>query len=80
MQEWINDKKSIHDYVAMKLAKARLDLARFPHNAILNAFKEHPEGISPKYFKHMKSEGVDLSEPSAVGEAMKKSNAIAYRI
>jgi hypothetical protein len=80
MQEWINGKKSINDFVAMQLAAARVDLARFPHKAILNALKEHPEGVNPEYFGNMKSEGVDLSEPFAVGEAMKKSNAIAYRI
>ena len=80
MQEWIKKGKSVHDFVAMKLVKAEDDLDRFPHKAILNALKKHPEGISPKYFKHMKSEGVDLSEPFAVGEAVKKSNAIAYRI
>ena len=80
MQGWINDKKSIHDFVAMKLAKARNLLVRFPHKAILNALKEHPEGISPEYFNNMKSEGVDLSDPVAVGVAMKKSNAIVYHM
>ena len=80
MQEWIEEKKSIHDFVAMQLVKAEDDLVAFPHKAILKALKEHPEGISPKYFKHMENDGVDLSEPFAVGEAMKKSNAIAYRI
>ena len=80
MQGWINDKKSIHDFVAMKLAKARKLLMRFPHKAILNALKEHPEGISPEYFNNMKSEGVDLSDPVAVGVAMKKSNAIVYHM
>ena len=34
MQEWINKGKSIHDFVAMKLAVAEDDLARFPHEAI----------------------------------------------
>ena len=80
MQEWINKGNSVHDFVAMELAAARRDLARFPHKAILKALKEHPEGVDPEYFKHMENDGVDLSEPFAVGEAMKKSNAIAYRI
>ena len=80
MQEWINKGKSVHDFVAMELATARRDLAQFPHKAILNALKEHPEGVDPEYFKHMKNDGVDLSQLFAVGEAMKKSNAIAYRI
>ena len=50
MQEWINKGNSVHDFVAMELAAAEDDLAQFPHKAILNALKEHPEGISPKYF------------------------------
>ena len=55
-------------------------LFRSPHKAILNALKGHLEGVDPEYFKHMENKGVDLSEPFAVGEAMKKSNSIAYRI
>ena len=80
VQEWINKGKSINDIVTMKLVAARRDLAQFPHKAILNALKEHPEGVDPEYFKHMKSEGVDLSQPFAVNEAINKSNAFAYRI
>ena len=80
MQEWINKGKSVHDFVAMELAVAEDDLDQFPHKAILNALKEHPEGVDLEYFKHMASEGVDLSEPFGVDEAMKKSNALAYRI
>ena len=79
MQEWI-EKKSIHDFVAMQLVKAEDDLVAFPHKAILKALKEHPEGIRPEYFNNMKSKGVDLSNPFAVGASMKESNAIAYRI
>ena len=80
MEEWINEGKSVHDFVAMELAAARSDLAQFPHKAILNTLKEHPEGVDPEYFKNIENKGVDLSQPFAVGEAMKKSNAIAYRI
>ena len=64
-----------------KLAKADLDLAEFPHKAILKALKEHPEGISPKSFNNMGYRGVDLSSPKAIGTAMKRSNdAVVYRI
>ena len=52
----------------------------FPHQAILQALKEQPEGVSPEYFNNQKSYGIDLSNPKAVGEAMKDSNVIIYRI
>jgi hypothetical protein len=71
---------SLKQHVERVLADAELDLVGFPHKAILKALKEHPEGVSPKYFNNQKSEGVDLSEPKAVGVAMKRSNVIVYRI
>ena len=62
------------------LAKARANLVKFLHQEILKALKDHPEGVSPEYFKKQKHEGVDLSDCSAVGVSMKSSNAIVYRI
>jgi hypothetical protein len=44
------------------------------------ALKENPDEVSPEYFMNLKNEGVDLSNPRAVGTAMKGSNAIVYRI
>ncbi|MFN9982369.1 MAG: hypothetical protein ACK53Y_20750, partial [bacterium] len=71
---------SLKQHVEGVLAGAEGNLVAFPHQAILKALKEHPEGVPPKYFKKQKSEGVDLSEPKAVGVAMKRSNVIVYRI
>jgi hypothetical protein len=47
---------------------------------ILKALKEHPEGVPPELFNNVKYDGVDLSNPQAVGYAMKRSNATVYRI
>jgi hypothetical protein len=55
-------------------------LVAFPYKPILKALKEHPEGVSPEFFENMKCEGVDMSNPKAVGISMKTSNAIIYRI
>uniref|UniRef100_A0A7S0SRD8 ATPase AAA-type core domain-containing protein n=1 Tax=Chromulina nebulosa TaxID=96789 RepID=A0A7S0SRD8_9STRA len=64
------------------VADAEQDLIAFPHKPILKAIKDHPEltGIHPKYFNNSKNEGVDLSSPKDVGVAMKRSNAILYRL
>ena len=53
---------------------------KFCHQQILLALKEHPYGVSPEYFNNMKNEGVDLSDPVAVGTAMKRSDAVVYSI
>jgi hypothetical protein len=75
----LHDSESpVADFVTNLLAEARLDLVAFPHQAILKALKEHPGGVEPEYFKKQKDEGVDLSDPHAVGVAMKHSNAILY--
>ena len=71
---------SVADFVKGVLDNAELDLVAFPHQAILKALKEHPEGVSPEYFNNQENKGVDLSSPAAVGVAMKASNAIIYRI
>jgi len=75
-----NEGYSVERFVKKVLEEAHLELAAFPLKPILKALKEHPEGVSPKFFKNMKYEGVDLSDPQAVGYAMKRSNAIVYRI
>ena len=62
------------------LAKARADLVAFPHKTILKALKDHPEGVPPKYFENQEHKGISLFDPIAVGESMKRSNAIVYRI
>ena len=70
----------IRDFVDTVLSDAYQDFVDFPLKPILKALKEHPEGISPDYFKNQKYEGIDMSNPGAVGSAMKSSNAIIYRI
>jgi hypothetical protein len=45
---------------------------------ILKALKKNPEGVSPEYFGKEEYKGIDLSNPVAVGTAMKGSNAILY--
>ncbi len=59
---------------------ARQELEAFQLQPILKALKEHPDGVEPGSFKKKKYEGIDLSEPADVGDAMKKRNAIVYRI
>jgi len=75
-----NEGYSVERFVNKKLSTARLELVAFPLKPILKALKEHPEGVNPEFFKNMKYEGVDLTNPQAVGYAMKRSNAIVYRI
>jgi hypothetical protein len=71
---------SVEDYVTDVLGEANLQLLAFPHQLILKALKDQPEGVSPVYFNNRKDEGVNLSFPVAVGVAMKTVNAIVYRI
>ena len=71
---------SAKDYVADVLRDTRKFLVAFPHQEILKALKDHPEGVSPEYFHNVKDNGIDLSNPNAVGSAMKSVNAIVYRI
>ena len=80
MATMARDGTSVQDFVALKLKRATANLTAFQHQHILKALKEHPEGVSAAYFNKMKSEGVDLSNPKAVGVAMKDSNALTYRI
>jgi len=70
----------VERFVEKVLKEADMELTAFPLKPILNALKEHPEGVSPKFFNNVKYEGVDLSNPQAAGYAMKRSNAIVYRI
>jgi hypothetical protein len=62
------------------LASARRDLLIFPLQPIIQALKEHPEGVSPDYFNNQEYKGINLSDYAAVGVYMKRSNALVYRI
>ena len=70
----------LRDFVDAVLSDAYQDFVDFPLKPILKALKEHPEGISPDYFKNQEYKRIDMSVPGAVGSAMKTSNAIIYRI
>jgi 5-bromo-4-chloroindolyl phosphate hydrolysis protein len=76
----MKNKQPLQEFVDSRIAYATQTLDAFPHKAILNALKEHPEGVYPRYFKNQVHRGVDLTVPQAVGTAMKRSNAIVYRI
>jgi len=71
---------SIEAFVTSSLLSARTELIAFRHQAILQALKEHPEGVNPEYFNKQKNEGVDLSDPIAVGAAMRGTNVLVYRM
>jgi hypothetical protein len=75
---FVSQDVSVDDFIAEELGKAEQDLVAFQLKPILKALKEHPEGVSPEYFRNEKYEGIDLSNPVAVGTAMKGSNAILY--
>ena len=71
---------SLDDFITMTLRDARSELVAFQHQQILKALKNHPEGIHPEFFNKLENKGVDLSDPKAVGAAMRKGNVITYRI
>ena len=64
----------------MTLHVATKELLSFPHNQILKALKDYPEGISPEFLNNLKNERVELSNRKAVGAAMREGNLITYRI
>ena len=55
-------------------------LVELPLKPILKALDEHPEGVSPAYFKNQEYEGIDMPNPATLDLVMKRSNAIVYRI
>ena len=71
---------SVQEFVAYQLRNASAELAAFPHQAILKALKEHPEGVDTGYFKNMYSKSVNLTDPRAVGVAMENSNVLTYHM
>jgi hypothetical protein len=78
LHEKVSPTYSVNDYVADVLEEARSNLVAFPHQQILKALKDHPEGVSPLYFNGKKDKEVNLSHPEAVGVAMKSVDAIVY--
>jgi hypothetical protein len=70
----VPDRMALEDFVKNKIACARRDLVAFPHQQILLALKKNADGVGPEYFEKKMNKGVDLSDPVAVGVAMKRSN------
>ena len=69
---------SVDELIAATLKEARQEFVAFALKPILQALKNNPEGVSPDYFNNVECKGIDLSNPGAVGAAMKDSNAILY--
>ena len=55
------------------------DLKAFKLKPILQALKEHPEGVKLEYFRNQKYKGIDMSSPKCVGDVMKSRNVVVYR-
>jgi hypothetical protein len=72
---------TLKEFVGYHLRHAQATLMAFPHQQILKALKEHPEGVSPMYFHGKESEGVHLADPKAVATSLKNGhNVIVYRV
>lgn len=70
----------VKKFVDEKLQDARECLEAFPLKTILQALKDHPEGVRPGYFNNLEEKGVDLTHPAKVGQIMKeKLNPLIYR-
>lgn len=76
----VSETYSLQDYVADRISRAESQLVAFRHQRILKALKEHPGGVDPAYFRNYNDDGVDLSNPAAVGNTMKSSHAILYQM
>ena len=72
---FLNKDMSVDEFIAEKMESAKDDLIAFPFQPILKALKEHPEGVSPRYFNKEKCEGVDMSNAIAVGAFMKAAES-----
>ncbi len=79
MLDFLEEKDSLDTCLKRIVDEARSELLGFKLQPILKAIKEHPEGVEPGYFKKQKYEGIDMSVPEQVGDAMKAKNAIVFR-
>lgn len=80
LKRWIVAGNSLDKFIEITLRGANIQLVEFQHQQILKALKDHPEGVTPVYFGKLKNEGVDLSNPTQVGVAMKEVNCIVFRM
>mmetsp|Transcript_7354 Transcript_7354/g.7758 ORF Transcript_7354/g.7758 Transcript_7354/m.7758 type:complete len:513 (-) Transcript_7354:141-1679(-) len=75
----VSNDNPVKDFVDYILTQATKHLVAFPLQTILQALKDHPDGVNPEYFNNLKEEGVDLTNPVAVGKIMKeKLNPLIY--
>jgi hypothetical protein len=72
--------RTIDESIGAIVNVARQELVAFQLKPILKALKEYPDGVDPSYFNNTSYKGIDLSVPAKVGDAMKQTNAIVYRI
>ena len=75
----VSDTYSVKDYVADVLREVKVGLRAFRHKPILKALRRNLNGVHLDYFKDQVDGGIDLSDPVAVGIAMKTHDAIVYR-
>mmetsp|Transcript_7355 Transcript_7355/g.7759 ORF Transcript_7355/g.7759 Transcript_7355/m.7759 type:complete len:460 (-) Transcript_7355:128-1507(-) len=76
----LSDGVTVQQFVDNMLEDALKGLRAFPLKTILQALKDHPDGVNPEYFNNLKEEGVDLTNPVAVGKIMKeKLNPLIFR-
>jgi GTPase SAR1 family protein len=77
---FLNGAKSVDEFIADRMKRAKGRLKSFPFKPILKALKEHPEGVPPEFFNNEEYKGVDMSSPVAVGAGMKtaRTNVVFY--
>jgi DNA-binding XRE family transcriptional regulator len=75
---------TLQDFIDDVIQFANMGIVPYPYKEILQALKDHPEGISPKYFNNrIHKSGVNLSDPVAVGIATMNCfhrSAVVYRV
>ena len=71
LEAFLNLGMSVDDFIASWMTTSVSHLVAFPFQSILEGLKKHPEGVSPLYFNKKEYKGVDMSNPVAVGNAMK---------
>ena len=92
LQGWIEKEFQINDFVLEKVRKAEQDLVSFPHQKILKELKKMDLasnindvdglGILPQTLNNTKksTNDVDLSDIRAVSVALKRFDAVVYRV
>ena len=92
LQGWIEEEFQINDFITEKLRKIEQDLVSFPHQKILKELKKMDLtanvndvdvlGIYPQSLQNTKKSenDIDLSDVRAVSVALKKFDAVVYRV